>query len=264
MQLWHVGRVSHPSMQPEGQLPVSASAIGIDEVINTPGGHLKMVTPRALTVPEIKSTVEDYANAARLAMEAGFDGVEIHSANSYLLEQFLHSSSNIRTDAYGGSIENRCRLVFEVVEAVISEVGAHRTGIRLSPSNIKNGMDDPDPVGLYGHLVCGLNRYGLAYLHLVEPMLPLDNYPHMLRDVAGHFRKTWKGILISCGNYDYEKGLQRLASGDADMIAYGRLFIANPDLPERFRKQAPLNVPDPETFYYGGNRGYLDYPFMDE
>jgi len=263
MQLWHVGRVSHSFFQPGHVLPVAPSAISAGEVITTPGGSVKMEVPRALDTNEISGIIEDYRKAAANAKEAGFDGVEIHGANAYLIDQFLHQSSNHRTDEYGGSIENRSRFALEVSSAVCSVWGSQRVGIRLSPSNIRNGMDDPDPASLFGYLIEQLNTFNLAYLHLVEPMLPLDNYPHMIREVARHFRPIWKGPLITAGNYDYEKGTAVIKEGIADMVAYGRLFIANPDLPERFAKQLPLNKPETDTFYYGGEKGYIDYPKLE-
>jgi N-ethylmaleimide reductase len=259
LQLWHVGRISHPSVQPGGILPVSASAIGVDDVINTPKGHFKMVTPRALKTKEIPGVIDDYRKAALLAMKSGFDGVEVHAANSYLIDQFLHDSSNKRTDKYGGTVENRSRFMMEVVEAVCNAVGNQNTGIRLSPSNIKNDMNDNDPVGLYEFVIRKLNDFGLAYLHLVEPLLPLENYPLMLREVTPHFRKFWKGPLISCGKYTFEKAVSAIQNNYADLIAFGKPFIANPDLVERFAAGASLNTPDVDTFYYGGEKGYLDY-----
>jgi len=262
MQLWHVGRVSHSLLQPGKNLPVSASAIGINEMINTPEGHKKTETPRALETSEIPGIVKDYTDAARRAIDAGFDGVEIHGANAYLIDQFLHSSSNTRTDIYGGSIENRARFLFEVVESIIQEIGESKVGIRLSPSNTRYGMDDTDPAGLYGYVINKLNNYNLAYLHLVEPMLSLDEYPHMIRDVARFFRTVWKGALITAGNYDFEKGESAVNEGIADMVAYGRLYISNPDLPRRFAEAAPLTEPDTSTFYAGGERGFTDYPIL--
>jgi N-ethylmaleimide reductase len=260
MQLWHVGRVSHSLFQEGHVLPVAPSAISAGDVITTPEGPMKMEVPRQLETSEIAGIVDDYRKAAVNAKEAGFDGVEVHGANAYLIDQFLHQSSNHRTDEYGGSIENRARFALEVVTAVCSVWGSRRVGIRLSPSNVRNGMDDPDPAGLFGYLISQLNTFNLAYLHLVEPMLPLENYPHMIRDVARHFRPIWEGPLITAGNYNYEKGLAAISEGIADMVAYGRLFIANPDLPERFATQLPLNIPDTDTFYYGGEKGYTDYP----
>ena len=259
MQLWHVGRMSHSLLQEGNVLPVSASAIGLDDSINTPEGHMKMEIPRALETSEIAGIVEDYASAAIRTVEAGFDGVEIHAANAYLIDQFLHSSSNLRTDIYGGSVENRARFLFEVVESVVDAIGSNKTGIRLSQSNIRNGMDDPDPAGLYGYVISKLNNYKLAYLHLVEPMMPLDQHPHMIKNVTATFMPLWQGPLITAGNYDFEKGEKALNTGIADMVAYGRLFISNPDLPGRFALKVPLNEPDTTTFYAGGEKGYTDY-----
>lgn len=264
LQLWHVGRVSHSLLQPGHALPVSASAISGGDFITTPDGKKPMEIPHALTVPEIGQIIEDYRKAAANAMQAGFDGVEIHAANSYLLDQFMHSSSNIRTDQYGGSIENRCRLTLEVTDAVCNEIGNEKTGIRLSPSNIRYGMDDPDPAALFGHVINELDKRQLAYLHLVEPMLPLDKHPHMIPHVAKHFREHYSGPLITAGNLTPESGRQVLEAGHADLVAFGRLYIANPDLPERILRNAPLNIPDPDTFYSPGPEGYVDYPFLQK
>ena len=262
MQLWHVGRVSHSLFQPELALPVAPSAISAGDTINTPEGHKSMEIPRALETGEIAEIVDDYRKAAENAKEAGFDGVEIHGANAYLIDQFLHDSSNVRTDAYGGSMENRARFALEVVAAVCSVWGSERVGIRLSPSNVRYGMDDTYPAGLFTYLIEKLNDFNLAYLHLVEPMLPLDEYPHMIREVARYFRPIWKGPLITAGNYNQEKGEAALRDGIADMVAFGRLFISNPDLPERFAQQSPLTDPDISTFYAGGEKGYTDYPLL--
>lgn len=262
LQLWHVGRVSHPLLLPGNQLPVAPSAINPGGELSTPIGKKQTETPRALELDEIPGIVEDYRKAAQNAKDAGFDGVEIHAANSYLIDQFLHDSSNKRTDKYGGSVENRARFLFEVLEAVISVWGSRKVGIRLAPSGTRFGMDDPDPAGLFGYVINKLNNYDLAYLHLVEPILPLDDYPHFIREVAKHFRPDYKGTLMACGKFTQEKGNQYLREGWADLIAYGRLFIANPDLPKRFELQTTLNQPDTDTFYTGGERGYVDYPFL--
>ena len=260
MQLWHVGRISHSLLQPGRQLPVSASAISAGEIINTPEGHKPMETPRALETREIAGVVDDYSKAAVHAIEAGFDGVEIHGANGYLIDQFLHSSSNQRTDIYGGSITNKARFLFEIVDVVTEAIGNNKTGLRLSPSNYRNGMDDPDSETLYSYVIEKLNHYNLSYLHLIEPLLPLDKHPHLIKNVTKFFRPLWKGPLISAGNYTLKSGEDVLKQEIADMIAYGKLFIANPDLPERFAKEAPLNEPDTTTFYTGGEKGYIDYP----
>lgn len=263
LQLWHVGRVSHSLLQPGNALPVSASAISGGDFITTPKGKMPMEVPRPLELSEIAGIVEDYRKAAANAMKAGFDGVEIHAANSYLLDQFMHSSSNIRTDQYGGSIENRCRFTLEVTDAICKEIGNEKTGIRLSPSNIRYGMDDENPAELFGYVIGELNKRNIAYLHLVEPMAPLENHPHMIPEVAKHFRKHYSGTLITAGNYIPESGREALESGIADLVAYGRLFIANPDLPDRIAANAPINTPDVDTFYTRGPEGYVDYRFWE-
>ncbi|MBK6965300.1 MAG: alkene reductase [Bacteroidales bacterium] len=260
LQLWHVGRVSHSLLQPGNVLPVSASAISGGDYITTPKGKMPMEIPRALELSEIPGIVEDYRKAAANAMKAGFDGVEIHAANSYLLDQFMHSSSNVRTDEYGGSIENRSRFTLEVTDVICKEIGSEKTGIRLSPSNIRYGMDDENPKALFGYVIGELEKRNLAYLHLVEPMLSLENHPHMIPQVAKHFRNHYSGTLITAGNYTPESAREALENGDADLVAFGRLFIANPDLPERIASEASLNTPDTDTFYTRGPEGYIDYP----
>jgi N-ethylmaleimide reductase len=260
LQLWHVGRVSHSLLQPGNALPVSASALSGGDFITTPEGKKPMEVPRPLELAEIPGIVEDYRKAAANAIKAGFDGVEIHAANSYLLDQFMHSSSNIRTDQYGGSIENRSRLTLEVTDAICKEIGSDKTGIRLSPSNIRYGMDDTDPAGLFGYVIGELDKRNLAYLHLVEPSLSLEGYPHMIPQVAKHFRNHYSGTLITAGNYTPGSGCEALENGYADLVAFGRLFIANPDLPERIATDTLLNTPDTDTFYTRGPEGYIDYP----
>jgi N-ethylmaleimide reductase len=263
LQLWHVGRVSHPLLQPGQQLPVSASAIKASGMINTPQGQKEMVVPHALEEAEIAGIIMDYAQAAKRAVAAGFDGVEIHGANGYLPDQFLHDGSNIRTDMYGGSIENRCRFVQEVTEACCKAIGSDRTGIRLSPSGIVKDMFDSDPAALYEHLITQLNRFNLAYLHLMEPYAPLDppeKYAHYITPVTPWFRKFFEGKVITNVGFDFDTGNRILKQGHADMVAYGKLFISNPDLVERFTLGAPLSDWDQESFYYGGAKGYIDYP----
>ncbi|MDY0103473.1 MAG: alkene reductase [Lentimicrobium sp.] len=259
LQLWHVGRVSHSLLQPDNSLPVSASAISAGDYITTPKGKMLMEVPRALSLDEIPEIIEDYRKAAVNAMAAGFDGVEIHAANAYLLDQFMHSSSNIRTDKYGGTIENRCRLTLEVTDAICTEIGSDNTGIRLSPSNLKHGMDDPDAAALFGYVIRELDKRGLAYLHLIEPMASLDQHPHMVKSVAKYFRKFYSGTLIAAGNLTLETASSLLESGDADLVAFGRLFISNPDFPERIQHNVPLTLPDVDTFYTPGPEGYVDY-----
>jgi N-ethylmaleimide reductase len=262
LQLWHVGRYSHPLLQENGALPVSASAVRIDGVINTPEGYKDHVTPRALKIEEIPEVVDWYAKGARNAIEAGFDGVEIHGANSYLIDQFLQDGVNKRTDSYGGPLENRVRFGLEVVEAVVSEIGNKKTGIRLSPSNIKNGVSDSDPVATFTYMIEQLNCYDLAFLHLVEPTLPVDHLPQYKKEVTKYFRQFYQGTLITCGGYNGEKAIQALAENHADLVAFGVPFISNPDLVSRIEKDAPFAEADESTFYTGGEKGYLDYPML--
>jgi N-ethylmaleimide reductase len=263
LQLWHVGRVSHPLLQPGQQLPVSASAIRASGIINTPAGHREMVVPRALETDEIPGIISDYAGAAIRAVKAGFDGVEIHGANGYLPDQFLHDGSNTRTDHYGGSPENRCRFVLEITEACCDAIGPAKTGIRISPSGIIKDMFDTDPAALYEVLITRLNRFNLAYLHLMEPYVPLvppEKYTHYVTPVTPYFRRFFRGPVITNVGFDFVSGNQVIGKGDADMVAFGKLFISNPDLVERFRLGAPLAEWDKETFYYGSEKGYIDYP----
>lgn len=263
LQLWHVGRVSHPFLQPHGILPVSASAIKAQGLINTPEGQQEMVSPRALQTDEIKNVILDYSVASQKAIEAGFDGIEIHGANGYLPDQFLHDGSNKRVDQYGGSIENRCRFVLEIVEACSRVIGSEKVGIRLSPSGIFKDMADSNPVALYEYLIKRLNEFNLAYLHLMEPYValePAEKYKQYLKVVTPYFRQLYKGVLITNVNFDFESGNKIIEQGHADAVAFGKLFISNPDLVERFRKGAPLNPWDTDTFYYGEEKGYTDYP----
>jgi len=265
LQLWHVGRVSHPLLQPKKVLPVSASAIAVEGKINTPEGHQQMVAPRALELNEIPAVVNDYKTASLNAIEAGFDGVEIHGANGYLPNQFLLDGSNKRTDEYGGSIQNRSRFMLEIVEACCKAIGSERVGIRLSPSGANQGMFDTNVVAVYEYLIKKLNHFELAFLHLMEPYAPLEpaeKFVHYLKEVTPHFRKIFNGPLITNVGFDFESGNRSIQNGDADMVAFGKLFISNPDLVERFAKNAPLNPWDTETFYYGGEKGYIDYPFL--
>jgi len=267
MQLWHVGRVSHPLLQPNNQLPVSSSAVKASGVINTSEGHKIMVTPIALKTDEIPGIVNDYKNASLNAIDAGFDGVEIHGANGYLPDQFLHDGSNKRTDEYGGTIQNRCRFVLEIVEECCKAIGSGRVGIRLSPSGIYKDMFDSNPVVLYEYLINELNDYDLAYLHLMEPyqaLEPAEKYTKYLKEVTPYFRKIYNGPLITNVGFNFESGNKIIEDGHADMVAFGKLFISNPDLVERFAKGAPLNPWNTDTFYYGGEKGYIDYPFLDD
>jgi N-ethylmaleimide reductase len=224
-------------------------------------------TPRALRTDEIPGIVDGYAQAARNAMQAGFDGVEIHSANGYLLEQFLQSRTNLRTDAYGGSIENRCRLALEVTRAVAEVWGPQRVGIRLSPFGVANDSGEADPMPLYSHLIGELDEMGLAYLHLIEPRASGAGQAEVdhqgVPSAAELFRPAWRGVLIAAGNFRGDTAAQAIEQGHADAIAFGRLFISNPDLPQRLRLGAPLTPYNRATFYGGGEQGYTDYPVME-
>ncbi|MCU1305788.1 MAG: NADH:flavin oxidoreductase [Acidobacteriaceae bacterium] len=269
LQLWHVGRISHPSLQPDNMLPVAPSAIkpaGNAFIENERGeGELvPFVTPRSLQIEEIPYVVRQYVCGSKNALEAGFDGVEIHSANGYLLDQFINSSTNHRTDSYGGSVENRARLLMEVTAAVSEVWGPDRVGVRLSPLGKFNDMGDDNPEETFGYIAEKLNAYGLAYLHIVNPTLvalekgtePEPSGRRMLDLI----RQKYTNTLMIAGGFNHETAEQWLRQGKADLIAFGRKFIANPDLPERFRKGAALNPDDPSTYYGGGPKGYTDYP----
>lgn len=261
LQLWHVGRISHPSLQPNGELPVAPSPIAPKGEAMTYEGMQPFVTPRALETEEIPGIIEQYRQGAENALQAGFDGVEVHGANGYLLDQFLRDGANHRQDQYGGSVENRARLLLEVTQAVIEVWGSDRVGVRLSPSSTFNDMQDSDPRATFGHAIQALDRLDLAYLHLLEPSeadLRYGGTPIPTRE----FRPLYSGNLMVNWDYDRESGNEAIASGHADLVSYGKAFIANPDLPERFRQHAPLNQPDPNTFYGGGAEGYIDYPTL--
>lgn len=263
LQLWHVGRISHPDLQPNGELPVAPSAITPAGMASTYTGQKPFVTPRALETDEIPDIVEQFRRGAENALAAGFDGVEIHNANGYLLDQFLRDATNQRTDQYGGSIENRVRLPLEVLEAVVGVWGADRVGIRISPSSTFNDMSDSDPEAHFGYFVDQLNSYNLAYLHVLEPSE--SDLRHGGKPVpTSYFRPLYKSAFMVNWDYDLQKGNEVIASGNADLVSYGKLFIANPDLPERFKLNASLNQPNPDTFYGGGAEGYTDYPTLQE
>ncbi|MBW4658320.1 MAG: alkene reductase [Drouetiella hepatica Uher 2000/2452] len=263
LQLWHVGRISHPSLQPNGELPVAPSAIAPQGMASTFTGEQPFVTPRALELDEIPGIIEDYRQAAENALAAGFDGIEVHGANGYLLDQFLQDGSNHRTDAYGGSIENRARLLLEVMEAVVGVWGSDRVGVRLSPGGTFNDMADSNPTALFSYVIEALNRFDLAYLHLVEPRWVSDTPETDLAALTtSAFRPIYSGTLIAAGGFDRDQGNAVIAEGKADLVAYGRLYISNPDLPERFASNASLNPYDRSSFYGGDERGYTDYPTL--
>lgn len=271
MQLWHVGRVSHPVFQPGAALPVAPSALPvpgktfiIDE--NGEGVWGDVPVPQELTLQGIAQIIEDYRQAALNALAAGMDGVEIHAGNGYLLDQFINSNSNQRTDAYGGSSANRARLLLEVVDAVVQVAGAERVAVRLTPMGRFMGMGDDTPEQTFSYIVRALDRVGLAYLHLVEPAMVgtvVDDqfdprWEHIMKRLRGDFH----GVLMIAGGYDAQTAELALQAGRADIIAFGRPFIANPDLPHRYRAGLQLNQADGASFFGGGAHGYTDYPAL--
>ena len=271
LQLWHVERVLHSWFQPGGALPVAPSAVPISAEYKTLTADWKVSTyetPRALETNEVAGVVDSFRQAAKNAFAAGFDGVEIHGANGYLLEQFLQSRTNLRTDRYGGSIENRARLLLEVTQAAIEVWGADRVGVRLSPYGIASDSGEADPMPLYSHVVEALNPLSLAYLHFIEPRssgagraeVDHQNVPA----VMVLFRPIWKGILISAGGFTGASAEAAIAAGHADAVAFGRIFISNPDLPRRLREGFPVTPYNRKTFYGGEEAGYSDYPVHDE
>ncbi|MEA2345818.1 MAG: N-ethylmaleimide reductase [Thermoanaerobaculia bacterium] len=270
-QLWHVGRISHPALQPDNMLPVAPSAItpeGKAFIENERGeGELvPFVRPRALTIEEIPYLIGQYERAAKNAQAADFDGVEIHAANGYLLDQFIETSTNQRTDAYGGSVANRTQLLFEAAEALLPIWGPDRIGVRISPLGKMNDIHDDDPEATFGTIAERLNHYRLAYLHMVNPALEQmqggkESDPAALSMVKT-IREKFKGTLIVAGGFQADTAARWLREGKADLIAFGRKFIANPDLPERLRAGAAFNVDDPTTYYGGGEKGYTDYPSL--
>lgn len=276
VQLWHVGRISHRALQPGKQLPVAPSAIkpeGNAFIVDDSGNpaFVPFETPRALDRNEIHGIVADFVNAARNAIDAGFDGVEIHSANGYLLDQFLNTASNQRDDEYGGTVANRARLTLQVVDAVLATIGADRVGVRLSPLGHFNSMGMDDPEAMYSYLAEELNKRGLAYLHVISPRsqvpaesinLETSKQVHLADRVLKAIRSRYDGVLMLAGGFDRVSAETSLASGEADLLAFGKPFLANPDLPKRLQLRAELNQPNPQSFYGGGASGYTDYPFL--
>ncbi len=260
IQLWHVGRISHPSLQPAGALPVAPSAIRPQGQAITYEGPQDFVEPQALEKEEIKTIVQQFREAAENAMAAGFDGVEIHAANGYLIDQFLRDGSNHRTDEYGGSVENRCRFLNEVLDAVLSVMDSSRVGVRISPENEFNDMYDSDPQATFDYVAEMLAPRNLAYLHVIERNMvngesKLD-YKKLKSLFAGHY--------MANSGYTLETAQAAITKGEADSVSFGALYIANPDLVARFMERAPLNTPDPDTFYGGDEHGYTDYAFLEQ
>lgn len=261
IQLWHVGRISHVSLLPEGEVPVSSSALRAKGMTFTAKGFEPVSAPRALRLDEIPALIDDYRRAARLAMKAGFDGVEVHAANGYLIEQFLRDSVNSRRDAYGGAIENRVRLFVEVMQAVSEEIGGGRTGVRLSPVTPANDCgQDSNAQALYEHALGRVSNLGLAYVHVIEGATggPRDVAPFDYAALRRHHRGAW----IANNGYQRQNALEAVSSGAADAVAFGKSFISNPDLVQRLRQGAPLAEPNRATMYGGGAKGYIDYPTM--
>ncbi|MCY1016099.1 alkene reductase [Pyxidicoccus sp. MSG2] len=260
-QLWHVGRVSHPDFH-DGRLPVAPSALGYEGEVFTFQGKKRVVTPRALEIEELPGVVEQFRRAAENAREAGFDGVELHGSNGYLLDQFLRDGSNQRTDAYGGSIENRARFPLEVARAVVGVWGAERVGYRLSPQSFPYaGVSDSTPAETFTYMARELSRLGLGYLHVTEAVSG-KGVPSPEQRISPLLRKAFQGAFIVNGGYEAQTGEAAIALGEADLVAYGVPFLANPDLPERFRHEAPLNPVDASTFFTGEEKGYTDYPTL--
>ncbi len=259
-QLWHVGRHSHPELL-DGKMPLAPSAVREQGHVTTYTGRKNTVVPKAMTLKEIKDTINDFGKAARNAISAGFDGVEIHGANGYLIDQFIQSSTNRRNDEYGGEVKNRIRFALEVVEKVAHEIGSDRTAIRLSPSGTKLDMYDENPKETFGTLITKLNDYNLSYLHLLEPWFDVSDKPHYPKQVAAFFRPYYKGILMANNGFTAITAADAIQKGIADMVSFGKLFISNPDLITRFKLGAPLNPWNEKYFYSGGEKGYIDYPF---
>ncbi|TXD49245.1 alkene reductase [Polaribacter sp. IC073] len=261
IQLWHVGRMSHPDFH-NGELPLSASAINPNAQSYTPEGFKDTVTPKEMTLEDIKTTVKDFKNAAVNAVKAGFDGVEIHSSNGYLFHQFFNNTSNKRTDEYGGSIENNTRFFFEVLDAMKEVIPQEKIGARFNPSlNGLFGMTmDEQTIPTFEYIIKKLNDYNLAYVHLSEPFTDVSKIPFAVTEIAKHFRPLYNGTLMINSAFDQEKGNKVIEEGLADLVAYGKPYISNPDLVERFENNLELATWDKDTFYTTGAKGYTDYP----
>ena len=261
LQLWHTGRVSHPDFL-DGQLPVSPSAIAAHGETHTPLGKKPYVTPRALNIEEIHFIIGDYASAAKRAIRAGFDGVELHGANGYLVDEFIRDGSNKRTDEYGGSRDNRLRFLVEVTKALADAVGSNKVGVRLSPKGQYNDMQDSNPIATFTRAAELLNPLGFAYLHVMEALPGHMMYAKGER-VLPHIRKVYKGVLVTNGGYTKTSANIALKNGEADSIAFGMLYLANPDLISRLKTDGPYNTPDFSSLYTPGEKGYIDYPVLN-
>ncbi|MFT7031485.1 MAG: N-ethylmaleimide reductase [Marinoscillum sp.] len=260
LQLWHVGRISHPDFH-NGELPHAPSAINPNAQSYTPEGMKDTVTPKEMTKEDIQQTVQDFANAAKNAMRAGFDGVEVHSSNGYLFHQFFSATSNHRTDEYGGSKENRARFLFEVLDAIKVEMPIQKVGLRLNPSlhGIFGMTMDEETIPTFDYIIEKLNNYDLAYLHLSEPFTDVSALPFAVTQIAKRYRPMYKGTIIINAGFDQEKGNDVIKAGDADLVAFGKPYVSNPDLVERFAEGVELTAWDSSTFYTPGAKGYTDY-----
>ncbi|AUT65023.1 alkene reductase [Paraburkholderia terrae] len=264
-QIYHAGRQSHLDLRPNGDQPIGPSEVPHSSMAHTANGWVPATPNRALEAHEFPAIVEGFRAAAKRAFAAGFDGVELHGANGYLLDQFLQDGTNKRSDSYGGSFENRARLLFEVAHAAISVWGSDRVAVRLSPSSGFGEMSDSDPNALFAYVVQQLTKLGLAYLHLIEPRwLAEKGMPEQQPVVTRELRKHFSGVIIAAGGFDGASAEAIINVGDADLVAFGRHFVANPDLPKRLRRNLPLNEYDRSTFYGGSEFGYTDYPFHDD
>ncbi len=261
LQLWHCGRISHPKFH-DGEKPLAPSAVNPNTQAYTQDGFEDTVEPQAMSIADIKQTVLDFKHAAENAKNADFDGVEIHSSNGYLIHQFFNKNSNIRTDDYGGNIQNRARFFFEVLEAVSEVWPENRIGVRMNPSlNDAFGITaTEETIPTFDYIIEKLNAYDLAYLHLSEPFTDVSNIDYLEPNIAKHYRPIYKGKLMINAGFDQESGNKVISEGNADMVSFAKLFISNPDLPERFAKNAPLAEWDEDTFYTPGPKGYTDYP----
>ena len=260
IQLWHVGRMSHPDFH-NGDLPLAPSAINPDSKSYTPEGFKETVAPKEMTIEDIKRTIQDFKKAAKNAMEAGFDGVEIHSSNGYLFHQFFNATSNHRKDEYGGSKENRSRFLFEVIEAIKEVMPVNKIGLRLNPSlhNIFGMTMDKETIPTFDYIIEKLNEYDLAYLHLSEPFSDVSDIPYAETEIAKRYRPIYNGTIIINSDFDREKGNRVIEEGNADLVAFGKPYVSNPDLVERFAQDVELTAWDADTFYTTGKEGYLDY-----
>jgi N-ethylmaleimide reductase len=265
IQLWHVGRISHPDFH-NGNLPLAPSALNPNADVYTPEGPKKTVTPKAMSQEDIDRTISDFQQAAKNAVEAGFDGVEIHSSNGYLFHQFFNATSNKRSDNYGGSIENRARFFFEVLDAMMKEIPASKIGARFNPSlHGMFGMDmDEETIPTFEYIIDKLNEYDLAYIHLSEPFTDVSNVPHAVQHIAKYFRPIYDGTLMINAGFNQKKANTVIDEGNADIVSFGKLYVSNPDLVERFEKDSELAEWDSDTFYTTGKKGYTDYPKLNE